>query len=239
MGVAITVIVLAMMAVDRLPLLQRLAAPMIAVGTMSLTAYVGHFVLIPQMSGASGASGIGVSAGAEAQSSWMPVLMFIFGAMVFAWIWSRFFRKGPLEYLLNIATKPAKYIRSDPAGGRLHVPLRHVRRPAGQNPAGRRARPASSRIAGPRGSTSVVLGVWLHGAPTFLGQLVQTRRDLSLRLAEINEAREHERELITQTVLARVVSATRRRSWSRAFSISFMRTMSWPRNTGAAAVIVA
>ncbi|RSM80959.1 hypothetical protein DMH04_29125 [Kibdelosporangium aridum] len=110
-GVAITVIVLAMMAIDRLPLLQRLAAPIIAVGTMSLTAYVGHFVLIPQMSGASGASGIGVSAGAEAQSSWMPVLMFIFGAMVFAWIWSRFFRKGPLEYLLNIATKPAKYIR--------------------------------------------------------------------------------------------------------------------------------
>jgi uncharacterized membrane protein YeiB len=39
------------------------------------------------------------------------VLMFIFGAMVFAFVWSRFFRKGPLEYLLNLATKPAKYIR--------------------------------------------------------------------------------------------------------------------------------
>ena len=37
-GVAITVIVLAMMAIDRLPLLQRLAAPIIAVGTISLTA---------------------------------------------------------------------------------------------------------------------------------------------------------------------------------------------------------
>jgi uncharacterized membrane protein YeiB len=113
-GVAITVIVLAMMAIDRLPLLQRLAAPIIAVGTMSLTAYVGHFLLSSQMSGASGASGdsmTGVTAGAESQASWTPVLMFIFGAMAFAFIWSRFFKKGPLEYLLNLATKPAKYIR--------------------------------------------------------------------------------------------------------------------------------
>jgi uncharacterized membrane protein YeiB len=110
-GVAITVIVLAMMAIDRLPLLQRLAAPIIAVGTMSLTAYVGHFVLIPQMSGASGGSGTGVTAGSEAQASWTPVLMFIFGAIAFAFIWSRFFSRGPLEYLLNLATKPAKHLR--------------------------------------------------------------------------------------------------------------------------------
>ncbi|MFS8103294.1 heparan-alpha-glucosaminide N-acetyltransferase domain-containing protein [Lentzea alba] len=110
-GVAITVIVLAMMAIDRLPLLRRLAAPIIAVGTMSLTAYVGHFLLSSQMSGASGASGTGVTAGSESQTSWTPVLVFIFGAMLFAFIWSRFFRKGPLEYLLNLATKPAKYIR--------------------------------------------------------------------------------------------------------------------------------
>ncbi|MCP2243984.1 heparan-alpha-glucosaminide N-acetyltransferase domain-containing protein [Lentzea aerocolonigenes] len=113
-GVAITVIVLAMMAIDRLPLLQRLAAPIIAVGTMSLTAYVGHFLLSSQMSGASGAPGdsmTGVTAGSEAQASWTPVLMFIFGAMAFAFIWSRFFRRGPLEYLLNLATKPAKFIR--------------------------------------------------------------------------------------------------------------------------------
>jgi uncharacterized membrane protein YeiB len=35
----------------------------------------------------------------------------ILTAIVFATIWSRFFRRGPLEYLLNAATKPAKYIR--------------------------------------------------------------------------------------------------------------------------------
>ncbi|MEV6242463.1 heparan-alpha-glucosaminide N-acetyltransferase domain-containing protein [Lentzea sp. NPDC051838] len=110
-GVAITVIVLAMMAIDRLPLLQRLAAPIIAVGTMSLTAYVGHFLLSSQMSGSSGDSVTSVTAGSESQASWTPVLMFVFGAMAFAFIWSRFFSKGPLEYLLNLATKPAKFIR--------------------------------------------------------------------------------------------------------------------------------
>ncbi|WP_330455656.1 histidine kinase [Streptomyces sp. NBC_00820] len=40
-------------------------------------------------------------------------------------------------------------------------------------------------------------------APVFLGQLVQARRDLSLRLAEISEAREHERLLTDQSVLAK------------------------------------
>jgi signal transduction histidine kinase len=39
-------------------------------------------------------------------------------------------------------------------------------------------------------------------APVFLGQLVQTRRDLSLRLVEISEARDHERLLTAQSVLA-------------------------------------
>ena len=104
-GIAISVVVFATIALDRLPLLRRLAAPVIAVGTMSLTAYVGHFVLSPQLSGASG------SAGPESQTSWLPVLVFVLGATVFAWVWSRFFRKGPLEHLLTLATKPAKYVR--------------------------------------------------------------------------------------------------------------------------------
>ncbi|WP_413759980.1 sensor histidine kinase [Streptomyces sp. MMBL 11-3] len=39
-------------------------------------------------------------------------------------------------------------------------------------------------------------------APVFLGQLVQARRELSLRLTEISRAREHERELLAQSVLA-------------------------------------
>ncbi|WNZ09907.1 DUF418 domain-containing protein [Streptomyces sp. 11x1] len=100
-GVAILVIVAAMVAIDRLPLLRRLAKPVIAVGTMSLTAYVGHFL----------AQSAWPASGAGTTTSWVPVLTYILTAIVFATIWSRFFRRGPLEYLLNAATKPAKYIR--------------------------------------------------------------------------------------------------------------------------------
>lgn len=101
-GVAILVIVGATVAMDRLPRLRRLAKPVVAVGTMSLTAYVGHFVA---------QSVLPVSAGTGAQQSWVPLLMFVVGATLFAAVWSRFFRRGPLEYLLNVATKPAKYVR--------------------------------------------------------------------------------------------------------------------------------
>ncbi|WIY01152.1 DUF418 domain-containing protein [Amycolatopsis mongoliensis] len=101
-GVAITVIVGATVAIDRLRWLRRLAAPIIAVGTMSLTAYVGHFVV---------SSLVSVPTGTESQDSWVPVLLFILGAIVFAGIWSRFFRRGPLEYLLNSVTKVVQQLR--------------------------------------------------------------------------------------------------------------------------------
>jgi len=99
-GVAILVIVGATVLMDRLPRLRRPAKPVIAVGTMSLTAYVGHFLaqsVLPAVPGTPG--------------SWVPVLTYILGAIVFAALWSRFFRRGPLEHLLNTATRPAKYIR--------------------------------------------------------------------------------------------------------------------------------
>lgn len=50
-------------------------------------------------------------AGTSTQQSWLPLIMYVLGAIVFAAIWSRFFRRGPLEHLLNAATKPAKHIR--------------------------------------------------------------------------------------------------------------------------------
>lgn len=101
-GIAILVIVGATVAMDRLPRLRRLAKPVIAVGTMSLTAYVGHFLAQSVFS---------TPAGTGTQQSWLPVIMYILAAVLFAAIWSRFFRRGPLEYLLNAATKPAKHIR--------------------------------------------------------------------------------------------------------------------------------
>ncbi|MGK9462046.1 DUF418 domain-containing protein [Streptomyces sp. G6] len=101
-GVAILVIVSATALMDRLPLLRRLAKPITAVGAMSLTAYVGHFVV---------QSVAGMPTGQSSQVSWVPVVTFVLGAIVFAAVWSRFFRRGPLESLLNAATKPAKYVR--------------------------------------------------------------------------------------------------------------------------------
>nr|QLK01526.1 DUF1624 domain-containing protein [Micromonospora carbonacea] len=98
LGVAITVILCAMVAIDRLPWLRRLAKPVIAVGTMSLTAYVGHFV-------------VSSFTGLAFKDSWMPLLIYIGGAIVFAGIWFRFFPRGPLEYLLHAATKLAKSVR--------------------------------------------------------------------------------------------------------------------------------
>ena len=54
-------------------------------------------------------------------------------------------------------------------------------------------------------SNLVMLGYGLAtaAAPVFLGQLVQVRADLAARLKEITEAREHERLLTAQSVLAK------------------------------------
>ncbi|MFH9590145.1 heparan-alpha-glucosaminide N-acetyltransferase domain-containing protein [Streptomyces luteogriseus] len=101
-GVAILVIVGATVAMERLPRLRRLAKPVIAVGTMSLTAYVGHFLA---------QSALTAPGGPSTQQSWTPLLMYVLGATLFAAVWSRFLRRGPLEYVLNAATKPAKHIR--------------------------------------------------------------------------------------------------------------------------------
>jgi uncharacterized membrane protein YeiB len=98
LGVAIIVLVGATVAVARLAWLRRLAGPLIAVGTMSLTLYVAHvaaFALLPD----------------GAIKTFVPLFGFIAGAILFATIWSRLFRRGPLEYLLNSTTKLANFIR--------------------------------------------------------------------------------------------------------------------------------
>ncbi|MDX3518269.1 heparan-alpha-glucosaminide N-acetyltransferase domain-containing protein [Streptomyces scabiei] len=98
LGVAITVIVCATVAMTRVAWLRRAASPLIAVGSMSLTLYVAHvaaYTMLPD-----GATG-----------TFVPLLGFIAGATLFATVWSRFFRRGPLEYLLNSTTKLAKFVR--------------------------------------------------------------------------------------------------------------------------------
>jgi len=103
LGVAITVLLCATVAMDRLPRLRRLAKPLIAVGTMSLTIYVGHILAILALPGD--------NATPPDANSTLLWCAFVLGAVVFAAIWSRFFRRGPLEYLLNSATKLARLVR--------------------------------------------------------------------------------------------------------------------------------
>jgi uncharacterized membrane protein YeiB len=103
LGVAITVLLCATVAMDRLPRLRRMAKPVIAVGTMSLTIYVGHILAILALPG-----GNATPPDANSTLLWCA---FVLAAVVLAAIWSRFFRRGPLEYLLNSATKPARLVR--------------------------------------------------------------------------------------------------------------------------------
>ncbi|WP_443080342.1 DUF418 domain-containing protein [Streptomyces sp. SP18BB07] len=99
-GVAIAVLVVCVAAIDGFPRLHRLARPVIAVGTMSLTAYVFHIV---------GVHLLGIE---ELPGSPLHVLLgFLAAVTVFATLWSRFFRRGPLEWVIGKATKPAELIR--------------------------------------------------------------------------------------------------------------------------------
>jgi len=99
-GVAIAILAGCLAAVDAFPRFHRLARPVIAVGTMSLTAYVFHVV------------GIGVLGIEELPGAPLHVLLgFIMAVTVLATLWSRFFRRGPLEWLLGKVTKPAELVR--------------------------------------------------------------------------------------------------------------------------------
>ncbi|WP_217571693.1 DUF418 domain-containing protein [Streptomyces sp. GbtcB7] len=99
-GVAIAVLAACLAATDTLPRFRRLVAPVIAVGTMSLTAYVFHIVAI---------RALGIQ---ELPGSPLHVLLgFLVAVTVFATLWSRHFARGPLEWLLGRATRIAERVR--------------------------------------------------------------------------------------------------------------------------------
>jgi signal transduction histidine kinase len=60
----------------------------------------------------------------------------------------------------------------------------------------------TGEFSDPSSLTTVGFVLAEAAAAVALGQLVQARHDLSLRLVEIGEVREHERQLVAQTVLA-------------------------------------
>ncbi|GGX55647.1 DUF418 domain-containing protein [Streptomyces chartreusis] len=99
-GVATAVLAGCLAAVDAFPRFHRLARPVIAVGSMSLTAYVLHI------------AGIRLLGLEELPGPALHVLLgFIVAVTAFATLWSRHFRRGPLEWLLGKATKPAELVR--------------------------------------------------------------------------------------------------------------------------------
>ncbi|WP_371657394.1 DUF418 domain-containing protein [Streptomyces sp. NBC_00280] len=99
-GVAILVITVCLAAMDALPRLRRLAKPVIAAGTMSLTAYVYHIVAIWLLDTES----------LTVQPLYI-LLGFVISVAVLATVWSRFFQRGPLESLMGRATGIARRIQ--------------------------------------------------------------------------------------------------------------------------------
>ncbi|GAA0491539.1 DUF418 domain-containing protein [Streptomyces olivaceiscleroticus] len=97
-GVALAVLAGCLIAVDRLPRVRRLAAPVIAIGTMSLTFYVLHIVAIWALWDE------------ELPSSLLVLAAFSLAAMLLAVAWHRHFRRGPLEYLVHSTTRLADRI---------------------------------------------------------------------------------------------------------------------------------
>ncbi|MGI5459802.1 sensor histidine kinase [Streptomyces sp. CA-249302] len=63
--------------------------------------------------------------------------------------------------------------------------------------------PEFADLTDPTALIKVTYSLATATAPVFLGQLVQARRELALRLAEITRARESERQLLAQSVLAK------------------------------------
>ncbi|MEU0248603.1 DUF418 domain-containing protein [Streptomyces sp. NPDC006235] len=98
-GVAILVITACLAAMDAFPRLRGLAGPVIAVGSMSLTAYVCHIVAIWLL---------------DTEEATVPplyiLLGFIASVTALATVWSRFCRRGPLEWLMARATGMARRI---------------------------------------------------------------------------------------------------------------------------------
>ncbi|MFI6560947.1 DUF418 domain-containing protein [Streptomyces sp. NPDC050534] len=99
-GVAILVLTVCLAAMDAFPRLRRLAKPVVAVGSMSLTAYVYHIVAIWLLD----------TEEATVQPLYI-LLGFIASVTVLATIWSRFVQRGPLEWLMGRATGIARRIQ--------------------------------------------------------------------------------------------------------------------------------
>jgi uncharacterized membrane protein YeiB len=99
-GVALVIITACLIATERSARLRSLAAPVIAVGSVSLTAYTGHIIAI---------KALGIDS-LPTFPSLLALVCLAAATMVLAVAWKRAFRRGPLEYMLHAATTPARLI---------------------------------------------------------------------------------------------------------------------------------
>ncbi|GGL61010.1 hypothetical protein GCM10010129_00740 [Streptomyces fumigatiscleroticus] len=99
-GVALAVVAACAVLTARMPRLTRLAAPVAAVGAISLTAYVAH-ILVIRVTGMED----------ETVPSLVELVVFSGVAMVLATVWTRRFRRGPLEYLVHATTRLADSLK--------------------------------------------------------------------------------------------------------------------------------
>jgi uncharacterized membrane protein YeiB len=103
-GVAFTVIAGLVLLLGRFKKLRFWFAPLIAVGSMSLTAYVAHIAAVWYLIDHP-TDGTGYMTG------WRMWAVFVVAMLIFAPIWRRFFKRGPLEYPMHWATLPAKLVK--------------------------------------------------------------------------------------------------------------------------------
>ena len=102
-GVAVSIIVGMVWLLGRFAKLRWWFAPLVAVGSMSLTVYVGHVVAVWFLHDR--------PAEMVMESGWKLLGCFVLGAVVFALVWKRFLKRGPLEYGMTGATKLAKFVK--------------------------------------------------------------------------------------------------------------------------------
>nr|WP_307545009.1 DUF418 domain-containing protein [Streptomyces sp. V3I8] len=99
-GVALLVVAACVTAAARMPRLTRSARPLAAVGTVALSAYVAHILAIHLV-------------GMEEETGPALIALAVFSgvAMLVATLWTRYLRRGPLEYLLHSATRITRHIK--------------------------------------------------------------------------------------------------------------------------------
>ncbi|MFF3484543.1 DUF418 domain-containing protein [Streptomyces sp. NPDC002701] len=99
-GVALLVVAACVTAAARMPRLVRAARPVAAVGMVALSAYVAHILAIHRFGMAD-----------DTGPALIELGVYIATAMLLATLWTRYFRRGPLEYVLHRATRLTRHLK--------------------------------------------------------------------------------------------------------------------------------